>query len=429
MGMRILVVGGGGREHALLWKLARSPRTAALFCAPGNAGTTELAESVPVRTADLDGLTAAAQRLGADLVVVGPEAPLAAGLADRLAAAGVPVCGPTQSAARIESSKAWAKEIMAEAGVPTARSVVVTDLVTGLTALGGFDLPVVVKADGLAAGKGVVVATSRDEARAVLSAFLEDDVLGAAGRTVVLEECLVGREVSALALTDGEAVLPLPPACDYKRVFDGDRGPNTGGMGGYAPPPALDDATLEAVRRAILEPTVRALAARGTPLRGVLYAGLMLTAEGPKVLEFNARFGDPETQLILPLLDGDLAELLIAVATGRLAGIPPPGPAAGSAVGVVLAAGGYPGPFDTGVPIAGLEEVPDDVLLFHAGTRRDADGRVVTAGGRVLTVVGLGPALAAARERAYAGADAVAFPGRHFRRDIALRELGPVDRR
>ena len=424
MGMRILVVGGGGREHALLWKLAQSPLADDLFCAPDNAGTADLAESVPVRTGDLDGLVQVAERLKIDLVVVGPEEPLANGLADRLADAGLPVFGPTRAAARIETSKAWAKEIMAEAGVPTARAVVVTDLVEGIAALGRFDEPIVVKADGLAAGKGVVVA-SRDEARTVLTAFLEDGALGAAGRTVVLEECLVGREVSVLVLTDGTTVVPLPPACDYKCVLDGDRGPNTGGMGGYAPPPQLDAPALDSIRATVLEPTVRALAARGAPLRGVLYAGLMLTADGPQTLEFNARFGDPETQLVLPLLDTDLLPLLAAAANGTLAAVPAPSPLPGdrAAVGVVLAAGGYPGPHHTGIPIDGLDRVPADVLVFHAGTRRDPDGRVVTAGGRVLTVVGLGPDLATARARAYAGTDAITFPNRHFRRDIALREL------
>ncbi|CAA9535723.1 MAG: Phosphoribosylamine--glycine ligase [uncultured Thermomicrobiales bacterium] len=418
--MRILVVGGGGREHALLWKLAQSSRVGALLCAPGNPGTAELAETVPVPGSDLDGIAGAALERNADLVVIGPEAPLIAGLADRLAAAGVAVCGPTAAAARIEGSKAWAKEIMAEAGVPTARAVVVRDLVAGLTALGGFDPPVVVKADGLAAGKGVVVAATRVEAAMALTALLEDDALGPAGRTVVLEEFLEGREVSVLALTDGETIVPLPPARDHKRVFDRDRGPNTGGMGAFAPPPDLPEGFLATVHDTILAPTVRALAARGTPFRGVLYAGLMLTADGPVCLEFNARFGDPETQVILPLLDAgtDLAELLAAVAAGTLRDAPVPPPARETSVGVVLAAGGYPGPYRTGLPIAGLERVPEDILVFHAGTRRDPDGGVVTTGGRVLTVVGRGPDLAAARERAYAGADAIGFEGKHLRRDI-----------
>ena len=418
-----MVVGRGAREHALLWKLAQSGRTAALWCAPGNAGTAALAETVPVGIDDLDGIVAAAEWLRIDLVVVGPEAPLAAGLADRLQAAGVRVCGPTRAASRIESSKAWAKGLMAEASVPTARAVVVATLDEGLAALSSFDFPVVVKADGLAAGKGVVIAENREQARTTLAAFLEDDALGAAGRTVVLEECLFGREVSVLALTDGTAVVPLPPASDYKRVFDGDRGPNTGGMGAYAPASDLDDAALRTVQETILAPTIRAMADRGAPMRGVLYAGLMLTADGPKTLEFNARFGDPETQAILPLLDADLGALLTAVADGMLAEAPAIGPPRQVAVAVVLASGGYPGPYRTGARIEGLDRVPEDVLVFHAGTRRDGDGRVVTAGGLVLTTVGRGHNFAVARERAYAGAEAIAFEGKQMRTDIAMREI------
>ncbi|GIW04296.1 MAG: phosphoribosylamine--glycine ligase [Thermomicrobiales bacterium] len=423
MGMRILVVGGGAREHALVWKLAQSPLADALYCAPGNAGTEALATNLPLRASDIDGIVAAARTHGIDLVVVGPEEPLALGLADRLRAAGVAVCGPSASATRIESSKAWAKELMVAAGVPTARAVVVYDLAEGMAALDRFSLPVVIKADGLAAGKGVVIANTRDEAFRVLSAFLEERTLGDAGTTVVIEEYLTGQEVSVLALTDGETIIPLPPACDYKRVYDGDRGPNTGGMGAYAPPPAVDADLMATIRATILEPAIRAMAERGAPMQGVLYAGLMLTASGPHVLEFNARFGDPEAQVILPILDADLVLLLDAVARGTLAEAPPPPPPARAAVGVVLASGGYPGPYQTGVPISGLDHAPEDVLVFHAGTRRAADGRIVTAGGRVLTVVGVGPDLATARERAYAGVERISFEGAHWRRDIALREI------
>lgn len=425
MGMRILVVGGGAREHALVWKLAQSPRAGALFCAPGNAGTETLAENLPVPASDIDGIVAAVKAHQIDLVVVGPEEPLARGLADRLTVEGVAVCGPSASATRIESSKAWAKELMIAAGVPTARAIVVYDLAEGLAALDRFGLPVVIKADGLAAGKGVVIANTRDEAYQVLSAFLEERTLGEAGTTVVIEDYLEGQEVSVLALTDGKTIIPLPPACDYKRAYDGDRGPNTGGMGAYAPPPAVDSALMTAIRTTILEPTVRAMAERGTPMRGVLYAGLMLTASGPKVLEFNARFGDPEAQVVLPILDADLVTLLDAVARGTLAEVPPPPPPVRAAVGVVLASGGYPGPYRTGLPIAGLDQVPPDLLVFHAGTRRTPEGQVVTAGGRVLTVVGLGPDLASARERAYAGVERISFEGAHWRRDIALREIAP----
>lgn len=421
--MRVLVVGSGSREHALLWKLAQSPRVAALLCAPGNAGTAELAENLPVRSTDVEGIVRVAREQRIDLVVVGPEDPLALGLVDRLHEAGIRAFGPTQAAARIESSKSWAKEVMGGAGVPTARSAVARTLEEALMHLGSFSLPVVIKADGLAAGKGVVIINDRDEAFHVLTAFLEDRALGAAAATVVIEEFLRGQEVSVFALTDGTAIVPLAPSCDYKRAYDRDRGPNTGGMGAYAPPPAVDAELMATIQATILEPTVRAMADRGNPMRGVLYAGLMMTEDGPKVLEFNARFGDPETQVVLPLLDADLAELLAAVADGTLADVPSIPAPDRTAVGVVLASGGYPAPYRTNLPVQGLEDVPDDLLVFHAGTRRDDAGRVVTAGGRVLTVVGLGDDLAAARERAYAGVAAISFEDGHHRKDIAAREL------
>ncbi|MDQ3779835.1 MAG: phosphoribosylamine--glycine ligase [Chloroflexota bacterium] len=424
MGHRILVVGGGAREHALLWKLNQSVRTSGLWCAPGNAGTDSLATTVAIEPTDVDGIVRCVEHHQIDLVVIGPEAALAAGVTDRLHEVRVNVFGPTRAASRIETSKVWAKEIMSAAGVPTARSLTVTDLSNGIEALSEFAVPVVIKADGLAGGKGVVVANSRDEARMVLTAFLEDGVLGIAGRTVLVEECLRGQEVSVLALCDGKTVVPLPAACDYKRARDGDRGPNTGGMGAYAPAPVMDAAMLAMVRSTILEPTARALSDRGAPLRGVLYAGLMLTADGPKTLEFNARFGDPEAQVVLPLIKSDLVDLLAAVATGTLADLAPPELDTGATVGVVLASRGYPGPFPSDLPIKGLDNVPEDVLVFHAGTKRDARGRIETAGGRVLTVVGRGPDLATAQERAYAGARRITFRGRHLRRDIAQRETG-----
>lgn len=423
MGLHVMVVGGGGREHAIAWKLAQSPRTAALFCAPGNAGTSDVAGNVPIRPTDTEAVLAFAQERQIDLVVIGPEEPLAVGIADRLTEAGIPVCGHSAAAAQLESSKAFAKDVMATAGVPTARSIVVDELVNGLGALSEFELPVVIKADGLAAGKGVVITPSRHEAQTVLTAFLEDQALGGAGSRVVIEECLRGLEVSVFALVDGDTVVTLPAACDYKRIFDGDRGPNTGGMGSYCPPPAMRDGVLAQVKTAILEPTVREMSNRGMPMRGALYAGLMLTDEGPQVLEFNARLGDPETQVVLPLLDGDLTELFDAIAHGRLSEAQAPQPASGAAVGVVVASGGYPGPYQTGLPIEGLEAVPDDVLIFHAGTARNDAGKVVTAGGRVLNVVGLGPDLETARERAYTAVDAVHFDQMHVRRDIALREV------
>lgn len=420
--MRILVVGGGAREHALLWKLAQSHHVSSLLCAPGNAGTSEFAENLPIGVNDIAGIVQAARDYMVDLVVVGPEDPLSRGLADRLREAGVPVCGNSQAATRIESSKAFAKEVMASAGIPTARAAVVNDLIAGIAALGTFDTPVVIKADGLAAGKGVVVTQSRDEARIVLTAFLEDKALGAAGSTVVIEECLVGREVSILAFVEGETVRMLAPSCDHKRAFNGDKGPNTGGMGAYAPSGAVDAAMMAKIEESIVKPLARELVERGMPLQGVIYPGLMLTKDGPKVIEFNARLGDPETQVVLPLLNADLAEMCMAVAMGGLSDVAPPGEVTQAAVGIVLASGGYPGPIQTGIPIAGFDEVPSDVILFHAGTRRTEDGRIVTAGGRVITVVGRGATLEAARERAYAGVEALSFAEMHVRSDIGSRE-------
>ena len=422
MTMRVLVVGGGGREHALVWKLGQSPLVGEIICAPGNAGIAELAESVQVTPNDLDGIVRLAKERRVDLAVIGPEDPLAAGLADRLTEAGVATAGPSAAAARIESSKAWAKELMHEAGVPTGRAIAVDSIDAGRRAIAAFVAPVVVKADGLAAGKGVAVCDTIAAAERTLATYMDQRVFGDAGATVLIEEYLAGQEVSMLALTDGHTIYLLAPACDYKRAFDGDEGPNTGGMGVYTPVPAFDVDLHAEIQRTVLEPTVAALAVNGSPMCGVLYAGLILTADGPKVLEFNARFGDPESQVVLPTLNGDLATLLDAVARGRLADVATPR-ADGAAVGVVLASGGYPGAYQTGHPIDGLDRVPNDVLVFHAGTARDNGGRVVTAGGRVLTVVGHGPDLASARDRAYAGAAEISFYGMQMRQDIALREV------
>ena len=421
MPQRVLVLGGGGREHALCWKLAQSPSVNELFWAPGNAGAVGLAAAIAVRPTDLDAVVRAARDHRIDLVVSGTEEPLAEGLIDRLDAAGIAAFGPTQAAARIESSKAFGKEIMAAAGVPTARSVLVRELPTGIAALARFGMPVVLKADGLAAGKGVVICATRDEAIRALTAMLDDGVLGAAGRSVLIEEHLSGPELSILSITDGKAIYSLAPARDHKRAFDGDRGPNTGGMGVYAPVPDVDDALMRQIDREIIGPTIREMARRGTPFRGTLFTGLMLTADGPQVLEFNCRFGDPETQVVLPLMRGDLAEMLTASATGTLSRVPAPAMQDGAAVGVVLASGGYPGPYPTGLPISGLDagDTLDDTIIFHAGTRRDDTGAVVTAGGRVLTVVGLGPDLATARDRAYDRARTITFDRAWMRTDIA----------
>jgi phosphoribosylamine--glycine ligase len=424
--MRVLVIGGGGREHAVIWGLNRSPRVDRVLCAPGNAGIAADAEVHDIAVSDHDRLVRLGRDEAIDLVVIGPEDPLAAGLADRFAAAGIPVASPSAAAARIESSKAWAKALMRESGVPTADAVAVQTRDEGINAI--IDLAdehggVVIKADGLAAGKGVVVADSASDAIEALDALITGKALGEAGSTVVVEQRLTGLEVSVLALTDGTTVRPLIPACDYKRAWDGDAGPNTGGMGAYSPVPAVDTEMLDRIKRTILEPVVGALAKHDATMRGVLYAGLMLTEDGPKVLEFNARFGDPETQVVIPILDADLGELLDAVAHGHLDESKPIR-SKRAGVGVVLASGGYPGDYETGKVIHGLDEAAamEDVIVFHAGTARSGDGAIVTAGGRVLTVVGIGDDLAAARERAYAAANRIGFDGVQRREDIALRE-------
>jgi phosphoribosylamine--glycine ligase len=425
VGIRVLVVGSGGREHAIVWKLHQSMRVDSIICAPGNPGIEALASCFPVPVSDLDGLVDLARAEGVDLVVVGPEDPLADGLADRLTAAGIPVAGPSAAAARIEASKSFAKEIMTAAGVPTAKSVTVTDREAGLAAIREIsrDGRVVVKVDGLAAGKGVVVASNATEAVEALDAFLVDRTMGSAGASVVIEEFLAGPEVSLLTLTDGTTIYPLAPSCDYKRALDNDEGPNTGGMGAYTPTRLVDAALLKQIQQTILQPVIAEMARRGTPMRGVLYAGIILTEDGPQVLEFNCRFGDPETQVVLPTLRGDLGVLLEAVATGTLGNVPAP-EASGAAVGVILASGGYPGSYARGLPISGLGDAQEDrAIVFHAGTTRNDAGEIVSNGGRVLTVVGLGTDLAAARSRAYAAAQGISFEGWQSRSDIALREV------
>ncbi len=368
--MRVLVIGGGAREHALAWKLAQSPRCERLYCAPGNWGTKGVAENLPVAAHDVDGLLAAAVDRRIDLTVVGPEESLARGVVDRFRERGLAIVGPTRAGAQIESSKWWAKEIMRETGVPTGRAARFTESAVALDYLGRREttFPAVIKADGLAAGKGVVVARDREAAVAAVRDFMEEGTLGTPVRTLLVEEFLEGREVSVLALTDGETVLPLLPACDYKRVGDGDRGPNTGGMGAYAPTSLLDAAATRRIATQILVPVVKRMARKGAPFSGILYAGLVLTAFGPKVIEFNARAGDPETEVILPLLRGDLLDALVALTQRRLRDVAldwEPG----AAVGVVLASGGYPGPYEAGLPVAGLDAVDQDAIVFHAGTR------------------------------------------------------------
>jgi phosphoribosylamine---glycine ligase len=418
--MRVLVVGSGGREHALAWGLAQGPAVDRLIAAPGNPGIGQVATCAPVPVDDLDGLVSLAADEAVDLVVVGPEAPLVAGLADRLRERGIATFGPDAAAARLEGSKAWAKAVMERGGIPTARAGTFTDPAAATAFVDELGGRAVVKADGLAAGKGVTVAQGRETAVAALRACLEGGAFGDAGSTVVVEELLEGREVSAFALCDGTTVAPLSLSQDFKRVGDGDTGPNTGGMGAYAPLPFVDAAT-EAAIWDVAERTVRTLASMGTAYRGLLYVGVMLTADGPKVLEYNCRFGDPETEVVIPRLGADLGELLAACASGTLRDVKI-GSATDAAVTVVLASGGYPRPYATGVPIDGLDAASamEDVVVFHAGTARQ-DDRVVTAGGRVLAVTALGASIAQARERAYGACEAISFEGKTCRTDVAAR--------
>ncbi len=417
--MRVLVVGGGGREHALAWKLSRSHGVKGLFIAPGNAGTARLGTNLPIRANDIPAVGEACRRLGIDLVVVGLEAPLAAGMADHLGGMGIKVFGPSRAAAQIEASKVFARRLMEKYHIPCPRGVVFEDYSQARSYGESHPLPLVVKADGLAGGKGVTVARTREEALQALHQAMVARAFGEAGERVVIEEYLTGREVSLLAFTDGRTVMPMVPACDYKPAFDGDRGPNTGGMGGYTPPRFFTPRLMEEVENAILRPAVEALAREGKPYKGVLYAGLMLTEEGPRVVEFNARFGDPETQVLLPRIESDLLDLLYRAATDTLAGAELE-VSSHATVGVVLASGGYPGNYRTGFPIHGLRDVDSEVLVFHAGTKAGSEpGQVLTNGGRVLTVVAMGKTLAAAREKVYANISRISFEGCHYRKDIA----------
>ncbi|MFT3899022.1 MAG: phosphoribosylamine--glycine ligase [Gordonia sp. (in: high G+C Gram-positive bacteria)] len=411
--MRVLVIGSGGREHALLLGLAADPAVTELFAAPGNAGTSAVATNHPVDASSAESVVALAQKLGADLVVIGPEVPLVLGVADALRAAGIAVFGPNKAAAQIEGSKAFAKDVMAAAGVRTAHAEVVDNPANLDAALDRFGPTWVVKDDGLAAGKGVVVTTDRAKARDHAAECLE------AGHPVLLESFLDGPEVSLFCLVDGETVVPLIPAQDHKRVGNGDTGPNTGGMGAYTPLPWLPDETVTQIVDEIVKPVAAELVKRGTPFNGLLYAGLAIGADGPAVVEFNARFGDPETQAVLALLRSPLGQALNATATGTLADLPPLEWVDGAAVTVVLAAENYPGTPRTGDVITGA----DGEGIRHAGTAVDADGKTVSAGGRVLAVVGTGKDLAEAREQAYDRLAGVKLPGGHHRDDIGLAAL------
>jgi phosphoribosylamine--glycine ligase len=420
--MKVMVIGSGAREHALAWKLRESQHVDELYAAPGNAGTAAIARNLDIPATNLEALAEAAGQHGIDLTVVGPEAPLASGIVDLFQTRHLPVLGPTRAAAQIEASKVFAKELMQKYGIPCARGAVFSSYPEARDHVRSQPMPLVIKADGLAAGKGVVVATSREQALEALSEFMERRSLGPAGDRIIIEECLSGREVSLLAFTDGSSVRPMVPACDYKRVFDGDRGPNTGGMGSYSPPGFFSQSDVEKIQKTILEPTVRAMAAEGMPYKGVLYVGLMIDSEGAKVLEFNARFGDPETQAIIPRLRTDLVDISLAVIDGTLDGIAIEW-SDDACVAVVLASEGYPGAYQTGFPITGLNELDQNVQVFHAGTT--TKNGVVTSGGRVLTVVASGRTLGEARGRVYANVPRIHFQGRQYRRDIAARELPP----
>jgi len=421
--VKVLVVGSGGREHALVWKIAQSPRVSKVFCAPGNAGIGRQAECVAIDALDTPALADFAQRESVDLTVVGPEAPLVAGIADEFRRRGLRIFGPSKAAAALEGSKVFAKMLAARHGIPTAAFAVFDDYEHALNYLRVQRPPLVVKADGLAAGKGVFVAHALDDACAALHSIMVERAFGDAGNRVIIEECLSGQEVSVMVFADGEKLLPMAPSQDHKPVFDDDQGPNTGGMGCYSPVPAMDDALFEDALERIMRPTLRAMAAEGCPYSGVLYGGLIMTEQGLQMLEFNCRFGDPESQPVLPRMNGDLAEVVEAVADGRLEQVECEW-SSQAAVCVVMASGGYPGDYEKGKEISGLDEAEamDGVIVFHAATRWE-DSRWLTDGGRVLGVAGTGDSLPDAIERAYQGVAAIHFEGAHYRGDIAHKAL------
>lgn len=420
--MKILIVGSGGREHTLAWKIKQSPRVSQVYCAPGNPGTAALATNLPIPVDDIQGLVAAAKQEQIDLTIVGPEAPLVAGITDAFEQAGLAVFGPSAQAAQIEGSKAWCHAFMKRHNIPCARSVTVTNGQDARDALSTFGIPVVLKASGLAAGKGALVCLNEAELNKALKRLFEDREFGDACDKVVIEEFLAGEEASCLALSDGRDFHPLVSSQDHKPVDDGGMGPNTGGMGAYAPAPVLDAAMQQRVNDTILRPVIEGMAEEGIPYKGVLYAGLMITAEGPKIIEFNCRFGDPETQVVLPLLDNDLVDLMEAATRGELGQhtlkVKP-----GAAVCVVLASGGYPGPYEKGKAITGLDRLPDDIIAFHAGTALNEKGALVTAGGRVLGLTATGDNIKTAIDKVYDALPQVHFDKMHKRKDIGHKAL------
>jgi phosphoribosylamine--glycine ligase len=415
-GMKVLVVGAGAREHAFAWKIAASAEVEQVLCLPGNAGTAAVATNLAGKATDLDAIVEAARTHQVGLVVVGPEDPLVAGIVDRLREAGFLAFGPDCAGAKLEGSKAFSKLLMREACVPTAGFEIFSDADAADAYVRAANRPLVVKADGLAAGKGVVVARNTEEALGAIDQIMRKRAFGAAGDTVLIEECLVGQEVSYHVVCDGERYVALAPAQDHKRVGDGDSGPNTGGMGAYSPPPVVTAEIEEKILRRVVEPTLREMQRRGTPFRGALFVGLMIVDGEPMVLEYNTRFGDPETEVLLTRWEGDVMPLLLGSARGDLRGVETRW-AAPAALCVVMASEGYPGAYPSGRPIHGLDELPSEAQVFHAGTRRDGD-QVVTAGGRVLTVTATGASVDEAAERAYRAVSSIRFEGAHFRRDI-----------
>lgn len=419
--MNILVVGRGGREHTICWKLKQSPKVSKLYCAPGNAGIANVAELVNMNETEFDKLTQFAKDNAVDLAVIGPEDPLFAGIADAFEAAGIKVFGPNKQAAIIEGSKSFTKDLMKKYHIPTAAYETFTEFDNALAYIKQQGAPIVIKADGLAAGKGVTVAATLSEAEEALRAIMLDKAFGEAGDKVVIEECLVGQEMSILSFVDGTTVKPMPEAQDHKPIFDNDKGPNTGGMGTYSPVPHMPKSVYEEAVRTIIQPTAEAMVAEGRPFRGVLFAGLMITPQGPKTIEFNCRFGDPETQVVLSRLESDLLDLFLATVEGRLQDVEPKW-SEDSAVCVVLAAGGYPGSYKKGDVIEGLDAVAESTV-FHAGTAADEKGRIVTNGGRLLGVTATGATIDEARRKAYADVDKIRYEGKQYRTDIGKKAL------
>jgi len=417
--LKILVVGSGGREHALVWKLAQSKQVEKIYCAPGNAGLVSLAQLIPLQADDLTGIVEFCQKEQIDLVVVGPELPLTLGLVDALEEKGIKAFGPNKKAAELEGSKVFAKDLMIRYRIPTARYGVFREVQAARDFARQISGPWVIKADGLAAGKGVLICSTLAETEAAIDKILVEKAFGTAGEKVLIEEFLAGEELSLMAFCDGETVVPMVSAQDHKRVFAGDQGPNTGGMGAYSPAPVATPELCKMIEEQVLQPVVKAMAQEGRTFKGILYAGLMITAQGPRVLEFNARFGDPETQVILPRLKSDLVEILLAVCAGELANLEIAWREEACAT-VVMASQGYPGAYESGDVITGLAEVPEDVLVFHSGTAWQ-EGEIVTAGGRVLAVTALGHDLRQAVDTAYRGIAKINFAGAHYREDIASR--------